>query len=229
MGDADRRVGPVHVLTAGAARAVGIHAQVGRVDGDIDVVVDLGIDEYRGKRGVPAVAGVEWRLAHQAMNPGFGAQPAVGMGSGETHRDTFDARHFAFGDFQNFGLEAAAVAPHEVHAQQHVGPVLCLGAAGTSLDVHETVMCIHLAREHALEFEVGHLLASRLDILLHGDADFGVVLRARKFEQFTGVSQPAAEFFQRAEFIFQARAFAPKLLCLLRVIPDIGFFELRAN
>ena len=70
-------------------------------------------------------------------------------------------------------------------------------------------MCIHLAREHALEFEVGHLLASRLDILLHDDADFGVVLRARKFEQFTGVSQPAAEFFQRAEFIFQARAFAP--------------------
>ena len=77
--DAHRRFGLVHVLTAGAARAVDIGAQVRRIDLDVDVVVDLGRDEHRSERGVAAIARVERRLAHQPVHAGLGAQPAVGI------------------------------------------------------------------------------------------------------------------------------------------------------
>ena len=52
--DADRRVGDVDVLAAGAARPVGVDAQVLVVDLDLDVVGHLGPDEDRGERRVPA-------------------------------------------------------------------------------------------------------------------------------------------------------------------------------
>jgi hypothetical protein len=49
---AHRRVGLVDVLAAGAAGTVGVGAHIGRVDLDLDRVVDLGVDEHAGKAGV---------------------------------------------------------------------------------------------------------------------------------------------------------------------------------
>jgi hypothetical protein len=51
------------------------------------------------------------------------------------------------------GLEPVALAPAQVHALQHLGPVLGLGAAGAGLDVEEGRGRVHLAAEHALELE----------------------------------------------------------------------------
>ena len=45
--------------------------------------------------------------------------------------------------------------PAEIHAQQHLGPVLALGAAGTGVDLEEAVEAIGLAREQALELQPG--------------------------------------------------------------------------
>ena len=42
--------------------------------------------------------------------------------------------------FQHLDLEALALAVAQVHAQQHRGPVLRFGAAGTGLDVDEAVV-----------------------------------------------------------------------------------------
>ena len=51
--DADRRIGDVDVLTAGAARPVGVDAQVLVVDLDVDVLGQLRPDEDRRERRVP--------------------------------------------------------------------------------------------------------------------------------------------------------------------------------
>ena len=59
--------------------AVGVDAHVGRVDVDLDRVVDLGVDEHAGEAGVAAAGGVERRLAHQAVHAGLGAQQAEGV------------------------------------------------------------------------------------------------------------------------------------------------------
>jgi len=73
--DAHRGIGAVDVLPAGARGAVGVHSQLGRVDRDLDRLVDLGIDEYARERGVAARVRVERRLAHQAMHARLGTAP----------------------------------------------------------------------------------------------------------------------------------------------------------
>ena len=46
MGNADRRIGRIHVLPAFASRSIGIDSQVFFVDYDFNLVVDLRIDRY---------------------------------------------------------------------------------------------------------------------------------------------------------------------------------------
>ncbi len=79
MGDADRRLGLVDVLAAGAAGAVGVDAQILVVDLDFDVVGNLGKDEDRGEGGMAAGVGIEGGDAHQPVNPLLGPQIAVGV------------------------------------------------------------------------------------------------------------------------------------------------------
>ena len=52
---------------------------------------------------------------------------------------------------EHLALEAAALRPLEVHAQQHLGPVLRLGAAGARVDGHDGVGAVVLAAEHLLD------------------------------------------------------------------------------
>ena len=57
-----------------------VHLDVGRVDLDVDVVVDSGeTNTELNEAGVAAVAGIERRLAHQAVHAGLGPQPAEGV------------------------------------------------------------------------------------------------------------------------------------------------------
>ena len=51
---------------------------------------------------------------------------------------------------EHLALEAAALRPAQVHAQQHLGPVLRLGAAGARMDRDDGVLAIVLAAEHLL-------------------------------------------------------------------------------
>ena len=57
-------------------------------------------------------------------------------------------------DLHQLGLPAVLFAPAQVHAQQHLGPVLGLGAAGAGLDIEEGVGFVELAGEHAAEFQL---------------------------------------------------------------------------
>src|SRR6185503_19764313 len=95
VGDADRRVGDVDVLAAGARGAVGVDAQVLVDDVDLDVVVDLGIDVHRGVRGVAALGGVVRADAHQPVHAVLASEVAVGVGAAQRDGGAFDAGLFA--------------------------------------------------------------------------------------------------------------------------------------
>ena len=71
VGDAHGGVGGVDVLSALAAGAVGIDADVFRLDDDFDAVVDFRRDEDAGKRSVPPLGLIERRNAHQAVHADF--------------------------------------------------------------------------------------------------------------------------------------------------------------
>ena len=79
VGDPDRAVGGVDVLTARARRTVGIDAQLGFVDLNVDVVVDFGIDPDAGEAGVAAGVAVVGADPDQPVDPAFGLQIAVGI------------------------------------------------------------------------------------------------------------------------------------------------------
>src|SRR6476646_10787528 len=79
MRDAHRAVRGVDVLTASAARAIGVNPAVAFVHRDIDGVVDNGIDPDRRKACVPARVGIVRRYAHEAMNARFRLEPAISV------------------------------------------------------------------------------------------------------------------------------------------------------
>ncbi len=91
------------------------------------------------------------------MHAGLGAQPAVGVVALDLDGGALHARDFARLRVDDFGVEAARRGPLQIHAQQHLRPVLRLGAAGAGLDVEEGVVRVHLAAEHALELELAHV------------------------------------------------------------------------
>ena len=113
-----------------------------------------------------AVVRIERALAHQPVHADLGLEPAVGVVALDAEGGRLDAGHFAAGDLQQLGLPAAVLAPAQVHAQQHLGPVLRLGAAGAGLDVDEGVVGVHLAGEHALEFQLADALLQLGDIVV---------------------------------------------------------------
>ena len=68
------------------------------------------------------------------MHAGFGRQQAEGVLAGHRERRALDAGLVAGLVVDDLALEAAALAPAQVHAQQHLRPVLRLGAAGAGVD-----------------------------------------------------------------------------------------------
>ena len=100
-----------------------------------------------------AVARVKRALTYQAMDTCFGTQPTISVFALNVNRSTFDACNFTFGDFHQLAFEAMRFDPAQVHTQQHVGPVLSLGTTRASLNFNIAVVLVHLAREHAAEFQ----------------------------------------------------------------------------
>ena len=124
VGDADGGVRPVDVLPPRTAGPVGVHLQVLRADVDVHVVRELRRDEDRREARVPAVGGVERRDAHQTMHPPLRLQEPVGVVALHHHRGALDARLLVVRRLQHRRLEAVALRIAQVHAQQHLRPVL---------------------------------------------------------------------------------------------------------
>jgi hypothetical protein len=95
VGDANGRVGDVHVLSAGAARAVGIDPDVLVLDLHVHVFWQLGPDEDGRKRGVPPRSLVERRDANEPVHPGFGRQQAVRILARHRERRALQPRFLA--------------------------------------------------------------------------------------------------------------------------------------
>src|SRR5260370_34162688 len=151
MGDAHRRIGLVDVLAARAGSAIGVDAQL-LVDGlDLAVAGALGIDPHRGRAGLAPRVAVERRYSDQPVHPRFGLQPTVGVGALDLEGARLDAGLLAGALLEPAHLEAAALGPARVHAGQHLGPVLRLGAAGAGVDLDVGVVAVALARQQAFQ------------------------------------------------------------------------------
>ena len=81
------------------------------------------------------------------MHAAFGLEVAVGVLAFDENRRRLDAGLLARMMVDHLDLEAVPLAPARVHAQQHLGPVLALGAAGAGIDLDIAAVGVRLARE----------------------------------------------------------------------------------
>ena len=110
--DAHRRVGLVDVLAAGAAGAVGVDAQVGRVDLHRLRLVGLGQHGDRAGAGVDAALGLGGRHALHAVAAGFEAQLAEDLVADDAHHHFLVAAELALA----FAHDLAAPARRARHS-----------------------------------------------------------------------------------------------------------------
>ena len=87
------------------------------------------------------------------MHSDLAAEQTVGELPGDTEGSRLDARLFARLMIVQHGLEAVTLAPAQVHAHQHFGPVLRFGAAGAGMDGHDGVVAVGIARKQRLGFQ----------------------------------------------------------------------------
>jgi len=85
---------------------------------------------------------------------------------------------------------------------------------------------VHLARKHALEFELLDLLGQAIDISLDFLGCPSVRLTGDQLQQFGRIAQGALEAIQTAHHLVELGAFPPKLLGTIWIVPDAGLLEL---
>ena len=95
------------------------------------------------------------------MHPALGLEPAVGALARDLEDGRLDPGFLAGTFLDPLDLVAALLRPADVHAEQHLGPVLRFSAAGTGMDLEEAVVAVRLAGEQALQLATLRLVAGR--------------------------------------------------------------------
>ena len=222
VGEANGRVGLVDVLSTRARRPIGVDPKVGITHFDLDLVVvlDLGAGHDRGEAGLSSRGRVEGRDADQPMHADLRPQMPVGVLADERDLGTTDAGLIALLHVDHGHLVALTLAPAQIHAQQHLGPVLGIDAAGAGIDLDDGVIAVHLAREQALELALLGLGDQALEVGLGGGEGLVVALRLGEFGEPVGVLGLALEPLHRLDPGGEAVALAHQLLRRLAIRPQ---------
>ncbi len=199
-----------------------VDAQVFGVEVHLGGALHLGHHLDQGEGGVAGVGGVEGGEAHQAVHPALGPQVAVGVAAGDLHSNALDAGLLARSHVQDGGAAAALLGPAQVHAQQHLRPVLGVGAARAGVDGQDGVPAVVLAGEGQRQL---HLLQSGgqlVDVGGHGGGEGFVVLRLGQVEQLQGLAGLSLRTAPGLHLLPGVGQAAHHLLRLVGVVPEAG-------
>lgn len=155
----------------------------------------------------------------------LGAQPTESMVTLKTNRCRLDSSYLTGGCLDQFGLEALTLTPTKKHPEEHLRPVLCLGATGASLYINEGGSRILFTGEHSPEFESGNALfesgkvgGDRFDRLL-------VIFLARHLKKILGIPEPIVQSYKGIHGLLQGGSLLAELLSTLRIVPDRRVLE----
>jgi hypothetical protein len=141
------------------------------------------------------------------------------------HGRALDTSDLPGGGFDHFRLKAMRFRPAQIHAQQHLAPILCLRSAGARLNIDVRVIRVHLTREHAAELEAGDNLLKPVEII-NDFADCGVVIFFDgHIKEFAGIGQTGRNLVESCDYLLECCALLPKGLGALGLIPDTRLFE----
>jgi hypothetical protein len=173
---------------------------------------------------VPAGIGVERRDAHQPVHAVLALEPAIGVVALHLDGGRLDASFFAACFLQVFDLVAVLLGPARVHAQQHVGPVLALGAAGAGMDFQEAIEAVGLAGQQRLQLAPRHLGLEPLERRFSIGHDVGVVLNLAELDHADVILDLALDAAKRRQLLLQRRALLHQPAGALGIVPQIGIF-----
>jgi hypothetical protein len=224
--DAHGGLGLVDVLAAGARRTVNVGLQVGRIDLDIDVVVDFRRHEHRREAGVAAVVRIERALAHQAVHADFGLQPAVGVIAFHAERRGFDAGHFAA-----LTSISSVFQPRDSHQRRYMRSSISAQSCASvppapawmsTNALAESILPENMRWNSSLPtWPRAWPRRNRVDGVF-------VAIGGGHFQQLAGIGEPARHAVDAADDGVEAGAFAAQFLRARRIVPDLGAFQFAA-
>ncbi len=124
--------------------------------------------------------------------------------------------------FQIFDLEAVLLGPARIHAQQHLGPVLALGAAGAGVHLEIGIEAVGLARQQRFQLAAGDFLLQVFQRGLGFSDNAGVVLGFAEFDHPDIVLELALDLADALQRILQRGPLLHQFLRLLGIVPEIG-------
>src|SRR5271165_4510212 len=227
VSDANRGIRGVHMLSALAAGAISIDADIFRLDDNFNAFVNFRRHVDAGKGSMAPLGLIEGRNADEAVHADLALQKSEGVLAVHGKRRGLQPSLFTGLVVVEYSLEALPLSPAQIHAQEHVGPILRLGAAGSGMDGDDGVAGVVLAGEQCLGFETVEQLAQRADFALQVGVDalafFGEI------EVGGNVFAAARQVGVVGEHVFQALLLAHHLLRALRIRPQIRVGRLLLN
>ncbi len=139
----------------------------------------------------------------------LGAQPSEGIFALKLHGRTFKSGHFTRRCFKDGCLEALVFTPSQIHAKQHLCPVLSFSAAGPCLHIKISIVWIHFTGEHAAKFQLLKLLNETINVSTDRRRCLLVFLGHSHFKKIVSICDSGIEVVDGFYHGFEGGALAP--------------------
>ena len=166
MGNADSGISGIHVLAAFASGAVCVHANFFGLNFHLDRFINFRRHEHAGKRSMATLGLIERRDTHQAVHANFADQQPISVIAGDGKGCRLQPCLLGCLIFVQVSLKALTFCPAQVHAQQHLRPVLRFSSACARMDGDDGVAHIILAGEQRPGFKFLRDVAQLVNFLL---------------------------------------------------------------
>ena len=155
--------------------------------------------------------------AHQPVDAVLRAEEPVCARTADDERRALETGLLPARFVDGLGLEPPPLRPLEVHAQQHLDPVLGLDAALAHGDRQDRVVVGVRVGKEQVELVRSNLSAQRRSLLLHLLLQVGIVLA--ELIQLDEVKRPALESIPGGDELAVLAGFARHLAGATRVVP----------
>ena len=156
------------------------------------------------------------------MDPLLGREEAVGVLAAGDEGRGLDPRLLARERLLHLDLEATLLRPAQVHAQEHLGPVLGVGPARSAVHRHDCVAGVVVAAEEARLLELAELALDVGELL--GELRLERVVTERR--EVGEIRYVRLELAEALELALGAAVLGGDGSGALAVVPEAGFLHL---
>src|SRR5207248_5859808 len=173
---------------------------------------------------MPAVVLVEGRDAHEAVHAVLRTQQTIGTGAPHDEGRALQARLLAARLIDDLGLESTAFRPLQVHAEQHLDPVLGFDSTLANRDGDDRAVVGVWVREQEVELVCAELPGHRRTLL--GDLLSQLWIVLRQLLELHEVAGATLETIPGRDQLAALGGLTGDRAGMTRVIPDARFAEL---